>query len=63
MKSSLWRFVRVAVGQALAFGLAWAAENLGIAEVDPRLVPLIGAAITAAAKYVRDYFGLDKLPV
>ncbi len=58
MKAALFRLVRVLVAQAIAFAIA---ETTGINI--PILNISLGALINATAKYIRDKFKLEWLPV
>lgn len=62
MSRSVRRFIRVVAAQALAAGLAAALDNLGLLELPALLVPIVGAAINALGKWVRDKLGLELTP-
>lgn len=58
MSAALWRLARVLIAQAISWAiLEFAGVNIPVVNVS------VGAAINAIAKFLRDKFGWNWLPV
>lgn len=54
LKTSFYRFLRAVGLYALVACIAWLIENLSAFNIPPAYIPIAGALLQAADKYVRE---------